>query len=251
MNSSCMSEHLVFLDESGDDNLEKIAPDYPIFVLGAVIIEKDYHATTAVREFADFKAGTGHMTPGQIFHTVDMLRNQKGFEFLKNEAVRKSFYEGLNDLISRTDFTLVTAILDMPKAVKKWGLQQRTPYIYLMQLLLERIYFCLRGRGTAQVLAESRRPHLDALIRGEFLRVKGGATVIRPATLMQRMFPEEIRFLPKSANPGAELADLLTTPVGRAYLNRPSPISADVIRDKSYKRASDGKIEGWGRIVQP
>lgn len=246
-----MNEYLVFLDESGDDNLERITPNYPIFVLGAVIIDKHYHATTAVRQFADFKAATGHMTPGQILHTVDMLRNQRGFEFLKDRAVRNSFYRDLNELISRTDFTLVTAILDMPKAVQKWGLQQRTPYVYLMQLLLERVYFCLRGRGTAQVLAEARRPHLDALIRGEFLRVTGGATIIRPATLMQRMFPEEIRFLPKSANPGAELADLLTTPVGRAYLDRPSPISADVIRDKTYKRASDGKIEGWGRIVQP
>ena len=246
-----MSEYLVFLDESGDDNLEKIAPDYPIFVLGAVIIEKDYHATTAVREFADFKVGTGHMTPGQIFHTVDMLRNQKGFEFLKDEDVRKSFYQDLNELVSRIDFTLVTAILDMPKAVKKWGLQQRTPYVYLMQLLMERVYFCLRGKGTAQFLAESRQSHLDALIRGEFLRVKGGATMIRPATLMERVFPGDIRFLPKSANPGAELAAPLTTPVGRAYLKRPSPISPGVIRDKTYKRPADGKIEGWGRIVQP
>ena len=50
------------------------------------------------------------------------------------------------------------------------------------------------------------------------------------------MFPEEIRFLPKSANPGAELADLLVTPVGREYLGRSSPVCAQVIRTKTYKR---------------
>jgi len=244
-----MAEFLVFLDESGDDNLQNVDPNYPIFVLGAVVIEKTYHNTVAVTEFAEFKAR--HMTPGQILHTVDMLRNQKGFEFLKEPARRDAFYRDLNHLISRMNFALIAAILDMPRAVAKWGLQQRTPYVYLMQLLMERVYLCLRGKGTAQVFAESRQPHLDGLIRAEFMRVRSGATMIRPATLMEHMFPEEIRFLPKSANPGAELADQLVSPVGRQYLGRPSPISAQVIRDKTYKRPSDGKINGWGRIVQP
>jgi hypothetical protein len=244
-----MTEHLVFLDESGDDNLQNIDPNYPIFVLGAVIFEKTYHNTVAVREFAEFKAR--HMTPGQILHTVDMLRNQRGFEFLKDPARRERFYRDLNALIARVDFTLIAAILDMPKAIAKWGLQQRTPYIYLMQLLLERIYLCLRGKGTAQVFAESRQPHLDALIRGEFLRVRGGASMIHPATLLERMFPEEIGFLPKSANPGAELADVLVSPVGRRYLGRSSPISAQVIEAKTYKRPYGGRVNGWGRIVQP
>ncbi|KJV92878.1 DUF3800 domain-containing protein [Rickettsia bellii] len=32
--------HILFIDESGDHNLTKIDPSYPIFVLGGVIIEK-------------------------------------------------------------------------------------------------------------------------------------------------------------------------------------------------------------------
>jgi hypothetical protein len=244
-----MSEYLVFLDESGDDDLQNIDPRYPVFVLGAVIIEKTYHNTTAVMEFAKFKAA--HMTPGQILHTVDMLRNQKGFEFLKDQTRREAFFYDLNDLIARIDFTLIAAILDMPRAVAKWGLKQRAPYAYLMRLLMERIYLCLRGRGTSQVFAESRQPHLDALIQSEFARVKGGATMIRPASLMEHMFPEEICFLPKSANPGAELVDQLVSPVGRRFLGRSSHIHAEVVQAKMYKRASDGHIHGWGRIIEP
>ena len=116
---------------------------------------------------------------------------------------------------------------------------------------MERVYLCLRGKGTAQILAESRQPHLDALSRGESLRVRGGATMIPPATLLEHMFREEIRFLPKSANPGAELADVPVTPVGRGYLGRPSPISAQVMQAKTNKRPSDGRVHGWGRIIQP
>jgi hypothetical protein len=49
--------------------------------------------------------------------------------------------------------------------------------------------------------------------------------MIHPATLLEHVFPEEIRFVPKSANLGAELADVPVTPVGRVYLGRSSPIS--------------------------
>lgn len=248
-NHRIMGEYFVFLDESGDDNLVKPDPRYPLFVLVAVAIEKEYHNTTALREFAEFKSR--YMTPGQVLHTVDMVRNQKGFQFLQDPARREAFYQALNDLIARTDFTLIAALLDIPAAVARWGVRQRTPYVYLMQLLLERVYFLLRGKGTAQVFAECRQPQLDALIEAEFSRVRNGATMIRPASLMGRLFPEGIRFLPKSANPGAELADLLATPVGRYHLGRPSPISEEVVQTKLYRRPADGQVNGWGRIVQP
>ena len=44
-----MAEYLVFLDESGDDNLQNIDPRYPVFVLGAVVIEKGYRRTPLTR----------------------------------------------------------------------------------------------------------------------------------------------------------------------------------------------------------
>ncbi len=182
-----MAEYIVFIDESGDDNIARVDPNYPIFVLGAVIMEKTYHNTEAIQKVARFKSD--FMTPGQILHTVDILRNQKGYEFLKDSNTRQLFYSGLNALIADLEFTLITAILDIPKAIAKWGLQQRTPYVYLIQLLLERIYLCLRSQGTAKVFAESRQPHLDALIHAEFQRVCSGATMITPSTLLQRMFP--------------------------------------------------------------
>ncbi|MHB8782940.1 MAG: DUF3800 domain-containing protein [Desulfobacteria bacterium] len=33
---------ILFLDESGDHNLSVIDPQYPLFVLGGVIVDKDY-----------------------------------------------------------------------------------------------------------------------------------------------------------------------------------------------------------------
>lgn len=33
---------VLFLDESGDHNLSLIDPQYPVFVLGGAIVEKEY-----------------------------------------------------------------------------------------------------------------------------------------------------------------------------------------------------------------
>lgn len=45
---------IMFLDESGDHSLSKIDPQYPMFVLGGIIVEQDYaegELTAQVRQF--------------------------------------------------------------------------------------------------------------------------------------------------------------------------------------------------------
>ena len=46
---------VLFLDESGDHNLAKIDSSYPLFVLGGVIVEKDYAKSELPKEFSEFK----------------------------------------------------------------------------------------------------------------------------------------------------------------------------------------------------
>ncbi|HEY3761930.1 MAG TPA: DUF3800 domain-containing protein [Verrucomicrobiae bacterium] len=46
---------VLFLDESGDHNLTVIDPQYPLFVLGGVIIDKDYAENELTREVNTFK----------------------------------------------------------------------------------------------------------------------------------------------------------------------------------------------------
>ena len=46
---------LLFLDESGDHNLTAINPDYPVFVLGGVLVNGDYANRALEDEVAQFK----------------------------------------------------------------------------------------------------------------------------------------------------------------------------------------------------
>jgi hypothetical protein len=49
---------VLFLDESGDHNLLKIDPQYPLFVLGGVIMDQGYAEDELPREMDAFNASS-------------------------------------------------------------------------------------------------------------------------------------------------------------------------------------------------
>lgn len=78
---------LLFLDESGDHSLEKIDEDYPIFVLGGVVVDRSYYRTVLeprVRDLKEAIFGHGEL----ILHTTDIIRGRNGFEALNNPSLR-------------------------------------------------------------------------------------------------------------------------------------------------------------------
>jgi hypothetical protein len=91
---------VMLLDESGDHNLnpKRINPQYPIFALGGVIIERAYLRTVVEPEMNRFKVkyfGRNNVT----LHTVDMRHSEGDYAFLKDARVRSAFYEELNQLL--------------------------------------------------------------------------------------------------------------------------------------------------------
>lgn len=74
---------LLFLDESGDHNLAIIDPQYPLFVLGGIIVEKKYAEEELTYLLNNFKMKL-FGRKDIILHTADLTRNRNGFEQLKD-----------------------------------------------------------------------------------------------------------------------------------------------------------------------
>jgi hypothetical protein len=68
----------LFLDESGDHNLSAIDRQYPLFVLGGVIMDKDYAEGPLVEELNALKSQLFGRTD-IVLHTADIARNRNGF----------------------------------------------------------------------------------------------------------------------------------------------------------------------------
>ena len=101
---------ILFLDESGDHNLSIIDPSYPLFVLGGIIVDKHYAENELPNALNDFKLKMFGRTD-IILHTADITRNKNGFQRLIEPAFRHEFYQALNQLIQKLEFTIVACVI--------------------------------------------------------------------------------------------------------------------------------------------
>lgn len=123
---------ILFLDESGDHSLMKIDPQYPMFVLGGVIMDKDYakgEVTELVRDFKRRMLGS----EDAVLHTADTTRNRNGFERMKEPPFRESFILGLNELMSGLDYKVVACAVQKTEHLAKYDVSALDPYFRIIE----------------------------------------------------------------------------------------------------------------------
>ncbi len=105
---------ILFLDESGDHSLNKIDPQYPVFVLGGCIVDRDYHdhqMTKSVRSYKEELFGREDF----ILHTAEINRRKGVFQALTKVETREKFFEKTNRLMKDLDYMVVACgIKKMP-----------------------------------------------------------------------------------------------------------------------------------------
>ena len=117
---------VLFLDESGDHNLTVIDPQYPIFVLGSVILDEEYAVgplENALNEFKIDLFGRSDI----VLHTADITRNRNGFEGLKDAAFRELFYSRLNELMRNLSYSVVACVMRKKDYLSDYGLAALDP----------------------------------------------------------------------------------------------------------------------------
>jgi hypothetical protein len=117
---------VLFLDESGDHNLSEIDPQYPLFVLGGVIVDQDDAEGELSEELVAFKQALFGRTD-IVLHTADITRNKNGFEKLKDAAFRKQFYHELNALMQRLRYCVVACAIRKNEHLSQYGVAAHNP----------------------------------------------------------------------------------------------------------------------------
>ena len=241
---------VLFLDESGDHNLSLIDSSYPIFVLGGVIVDKDYAEGPLTDAFEDFKRrmfGRADI----VLHTADIARNRNGFERLQTPEIRAHFYDNLNALMRELNCSVVACAIHKYDYVRRYGTNAIDPYLLGLRVMVE--LFCedvgSEGNG-GSIVAEKRgeRLDLDVLDTWDILRTRGSlyaeADVIR-----DRIQALELR--DKQENiAGLQLADLVVSPIGRHSLGKQSREDWQIVRQK-LRRGPNGDAASYGLITIP
>ena len=241
---------ILFLDESGDHNLSVIDPQYPIFVLGGVIVDEDYAKgplNDALHEFKDEVFGRTDI----VLHTADITRNRNGFEAMKEAAFRDRFYSRLNELMRTLSYSVVARAIRKSDYLSRFGLAALDPYLISLDILVE--IFCfdvgdVRRGGT--IVAERRDPILDRDLELAWSNLKiQGTRRIRGRVVRERLSTLSL-FDKKDDVAGLQLADLVVSPIGRYVLGKPTKEDWEIVKRK-LRRSPRGHVENYGLVVLP
>jgi hypothetical protein len=240
---------VMYLDESGDHSLTIIDPEYPLFVLGGVIVDLDYAESELEERLRRFKLDLfGH--DNLILHTADIARNKNGFEALVDRDFRQRFYDELNSLMKELRFTAVACCIKKEMHLSKYGMQAVDPYLLSLDVLVERFCFEIGGlEGSGKIVAEKRDPTLDRQLDLAWLNLKiRGTGFIRAVDIDKRIVSLTLQSK-KTNSAGLQLADLIVSPVGRYVLGKTPKEDWNIIQEKF--RVFRGTYVGAGLVVLP
>lgn len=241
---------VLFLDESGDHNLTVIDLLYPVFVLGGVIMDRDYARIEVAAALDKFKLSM-FGTTDIVLHTADIARNRAGFERLKDAGFRQAFYAEINALMAQLEYQVVACVVHKDVHLQRYGLAAVDPYMLSLDILVER--FCLDVgpvAGGGIIVAEKRGSTLDRGIELAWLNLKiQGTRFMQAADIERRVRGLHLR--DKKENiAGLQLADLVVSPIGRHVLGKPDKADWAIVESK-LRRSASGRTDGFGLVVLP
>lgn len=239
---------LVFIDESGDHNLDLNNSDnqYNVFVLVAICFKNQECYKKFDMEFKLLKKiffGTDQF----ILHTSEITRPNKSRNELNlkfnNANFRQKFYTAINDIIEKTNFTIIPRAIDKTKFIDKYNDIPPDPYLFSFDYILNRIFFDTPRRSKIMIYPEERCLAENQRLMTLYERVsKIGTKFISAREIRKRISKFEL--VSKNQNfSGLELADLIASPIGRHIIGKkPKPgheVSYAVIKEKFRQ----GKLE--------
>ena len=105
------TRHLLFLDESGEHDMQSVNPDWPVFVLVGVLVGEKYYQMSLVPRIKRLKAKYG-LSRSVVLHSRDIRRWEGDFQFLCDLKTRQQFMADLSDLIESLRIRLFASVID-------------------------------------------------------------------------------------------------------------------------------------------
>ncbi len=87
-----MSRWLVFCDECGDHSLGKINPEFPLFLLSLVLVDREEYVTRIVPSLARFKLNWFDHE-GVNLHSYEIRKAKGPFALLSYRSWREEFHD--------------------------------------------------------------------------------------------------------------------------------------------------------------
>ncbi|NWF89567.1 MAG: DUF3800 domain-containing protein [Ignavibacteriaceae bacterium] len=237
--------YYLFLDESGDHGLSNVDDNFPIFVLSGILINQNDLA--ALEQLMLQIKNQFWSNKKVILHSRDIRKCEKEFVVLFDDKIKKEFYGQINNLISNSNYEIISSAIDKNKYIKRYGRLSDDVYEIALSFIIERSIFSLDDKKESDkrlnIIIERRGKKEDNKLSDHFQRLYSrGTGYVSPARL--KAYQINITFEAKSSDiAGLQLADLIAYPIARHVLdpNRANP-AFDIFTTKFYSKK--GEIYG-------
>lgn len=187
------------------------------------------------------------------FHYTDVIAGKDNFSLLKIPSIKNKFDTDYLNLLTNGDFTICSIVIDKDSHKRRYT-QPAHPYHYCLNVLLERyVRFLISKGATGDVMAESRNPREDALLRQEFQYFyQNGSGYIRLSDIQNCLTSKDIKLKNKHAMVcGLEISDMLANPMKHYILNSYNLLQLSQNFTQKVLNTVDCKIRnGVGRNFQ-
>jgi hypothetical protein len=256
-------DYIVYIDESGDHNIENIDPKYPIFVITFCCFNSDEYINQVTPALQRLKIKYfGH--DQIILHETDIRNNKKPFRFSGiDKGLRESFLFDLSEIIEDIPFTVVSIIIDKTELKSQYS-NPINPYYLGLRFGLEKLneIFLNKNQEGKEIslVFEKRGRNEDRDLEKEFFEICSNKKQFGYKKVDYGKMIYKFTLADKKSNSsGLQIADLISRPIGLNSL-RPSQsnrayniISSKIDKYKKFplKIKSNVEIEEKLRLGSP
>lgn len=214
-------DYMIFIDESGDAQLDPIHPHFPLLNLVCVLIRKDHYLDHLVPRLSAIKTQFFGRTD-VVLHESEMRQKQGPFAIFKDQQAHYRCVEALLTLLNEAPIHIIAACIHKSRLKARYT-RPFHPYALAMRFCLERIQSFLQHGQQAhlrtQVIFESRGKRDDQLALKQFTNIYQHQQPIGRYQPNYTRFPMEPLFIAKHANvAGLQISDLVAGPMARDIL---------------------------------
>jgi len=222
----------------------------------------DYARDHATPNMTAFKADIFQHDPDVplIFHRKHVMNKRGVFHKLLDQETCARFDAGLVNYLTDTDYTVITVVIDKLGMLNQRHWQEKHPYHYLMEILVEKyVQWLERKKATGDIMPEMRKGQKDCALQRAYNSVRiWGTGFVNTARIAAAIPAAKLKFRSKEDNiTGLQICDLLAHP-SHVYVRSLQhhqvtlgPFAAQVVPilvEKKYDRSpwNKDKIVGYG-----
>jgi hypothetical protein len=251
----------LYLDETGVEAMKRLHSDsFRYLSISGVVMKQSHARDYLVPALDGIKADIFNQDPDDriCFHRTDIMQCKGPFECLKKEEKRSAFDARILRVMSDCEYRVITVLVDKAWMTEQEHWQQRHPYHYLMEILVEKYaQYLKRMNGTGDIMPEARGNTQDKELQRQFDRCRDAGTRYASKELICERIPfKKLKFRTKKDNiAGLQLCDLIAHPSHytirqnlkhEVHLGEFCEKVSELLVNLKYDRGYNGNVIGYG-----